>query len=333
MLSRASQDTHKLMLKVSAEHCHIMRYRGALKFSLLGLPADSYQGGSDRLSRWYATHSEKSEDGPNIHQDIKWPKHEHPTPYDVFGIDGKQASPHVDPKALKKRYHEFAKLYHPDISQNIKIIRSPMQQSQADKNLLSLDEKLHRFKVMTQAYEILSNSRKKKLYDVTKSGWSYGPAGTTNMVYAAQSPGSHGYRSDYAYAYWNAGTWEDVNNMNSEKQKVDVWTLFIWLCGLVICVQATALLSRIEDSLTRKQYTHEETEYDLAQCYNNYGLDTDKISRFKRFLWFRAYGLYRSNSDLDREAKKNEELVNNLRKKELKETPGSGVSSKSERSK
>lgn len=274
------------------------------------------------LCRSYATFPKKPEPDSDIHYDLKWPKHEFPTPYDLFGIDSKAGSPEIDARVMKKKYHEYARLYHPDISQNIKIIRSPLDQLQLEKNLLSSDEKLHRFKVSTAAYQILSDPKKKRLYDFTQSGWPYGPTGSVASTPAAQYPGSHGYRSDYAYAYWNAGTWDDASRMNAEKQPFDAWVLFMWLCGFVICIQATALLTRIEDSLTRKNYSHEETERDLAQSYTNYGLDTDKISRWRRFLWFRAFGLYRSDTDLDREAKRNEEMVQDiLKKKGQKERP------------
>lgn len=273
-------------------------------------------GDCNRPQRTYATLISHQRDDRDIHHDPKWPKHEYPTPYDIFAIQSDSPS-QIDRKLLKKQYHEFAKLYHPDISQNIRIIRSPVQQQEIKHNLLTLDEKLFRFKVMTQAYEILSNSQKKNLYDCTKSGWSYGRSGTSGAAYAGQYPNTHGYKSNASYSYWNAGTWEEMNDLNSkEKQKLDPWTVFIWICGLVICVEATALLSRIENSLTSQQYTHDETECDLAQSYTNYGLDTDKMSRFRRFLWFRTYGLYRTKDDLDREAKRNEELVQGLKKKE-----------------
>ncbi|QLQ78880.1 hypothetical protein HG537_0B02280 [Torulaspora globosa] len=264
--------------------------------------------------RSYATTLNQAEDNSDIYYDLKWPKNKFPTPYELFGID-KTDGRNIDPKLMKKRYHEYARLYHPDVSQNIRIIRSPIDQMQLDKNLLTVDEKSHRFKVTTQAYQILTDPKKKRLYDFTQSGWPYGPTGATSTTPAAQYPGSHGYRSDNVYAYWNAGTWEDANHMNSEKQPFDAWVLFMWLCGFVICIQATALLTRIEDSLTRQNYTHEETEHDLLQSYTNYGLDTDKISRWRRFLWFRTYGLYRSNTDLDREARRNEEMVQDILKK------------------
>lgn len=296
---------------------HALNGRIAITSSIRGTAAGSCLFGGILFRRSYAT---VPSDNSDAHYDSKWPKKDNPTPYDLFDkADGSE----VDVRALKRKYHEFAKLYHPDISQNIRIIRSPINQIKFESNLLTLDEKLQRFKITTQAYEILSDPRKKRSYDTSRSGWSYGPQNYASTM-TTQYPGSHGYRSDSTYAYWNAGTWEDHNNMKTEKEPIDVWTLFLWLCGLVVCVQATALLTRIEDSLTSKRYTHDETEHDLAQSYTNYGLDTDKVSRLRRFLWFRTYGLYRTNADLDREAKKNEELVQNmLNKKEQKEKTAS----------
>lgn len=296
---------------------HALSGRIAITSSIRGIAAGSCLFGGFLFRRSYAT---VPSDNSDAHYDSKWPKKDNPTPYDLFDkADGSE----VDVRALKRRYHEFAKLYHPDISQNIRIIRSPINQIRFESNLLTLDEKLQRFKITTQAYEILSDPMKKRSYDTSRSGWSYGPQNYASTM-ATQYPGSHGYRSDSAYAYWNAGTWEDHNDMKTEKEPIDVWTLFLWLCGLVVCVQATALLTRIEDSLTSKRYTHDETEHDLTQSYTNYGLDTDKVSRLRRFLWFRTYGLYRTNADLDREAKKNEELVQNMiNKKEQKEKTAS----------
>lgn len=285
--------------------------------SMRSFASGSCLAGAFLFRKSYAT---ASQDDSDPHYDFRWPKKANPTPYDLFDMGIKADGSEIDAKALKKKYHEYARLYHPDISQNIRIIRSPIDQLKFEKNLLTLDEKLHRFKATTQAYEILSDPKKKKLYDFTQSGWSFGPSGSSSGM-TGQHPGTHGYRSDSTYAYWNAGTWEDHHDMKAEKEPIDVWTLFLWLCGLVICVQATALLTRIEDSLTSNRFTHDETEHDLTQSYTNYGLDTDKISRLRRFLWFRAYGLYRTNADLDREAKKNEELVQSImNKKEKKAT-------------
>ena len=75
------------------------------------------------------------------------------------------------------------------------------------------------------------------------------------------------------------------------------------------------MLARIEDTLTDKSITEDNIEVELGQCYINYGLDTDKWSRLRRFLWFRTFNMYRSKVDLDREAEKNEDLIKTLQEK------------------
>lgn len=252
-----------------------------------------------------ATHAN---DGESHIFDSKWTKDTTPTPYSVFGF---AESAGVDRKQLKKRYHEFVKIYHPDISQNISITRTP----EAD-DVMSQGEKLTRFRIVTNAYEILRDDNKKRLYDHTRSGWSYGPEGARATTRGYQYANTHGYKSNASYAYYNAGTWEDLHDLNNnERPKLDPWTAFIWICGLLICFEGTALLSRIEDSMVGNHFTQEETENDLVQSRVNYGLDTDKFTRLRRFLWFRTFGLYRSKEELDREAIKNEQLVQNLKKK------------------
>lgn len=255
--------------------------------------------------RSFATHAG---DGESHIFDSKWPKDTTPTPYSVFGFTEKTA---VDRKQLKKRYHELVKLYHPDISDNIKITKTPKAE-----DVMSQTEKLMRFKIVTNAYEILRDESKKRLYDHTLSGWSYGPQGARATTRGYQYANTHGYKSNASYAYYNAGTWEDLHNLNHERPKFDPWTAFIWICGLIICFEGTALLSRVEDSIVGNHFTQEQTENDLVQSRVNYGLETDKFTRLRRFLWFRAFGLYRSKEELDREAIKNERLVQSLKNKE-----------------
>ena len=61
--------------------------------------------------------------------------------YEVLGI-----SKHADEKEIKRAYRKLAKKYHPD---------SNPGDAQAEKN----------FKEVTEAYNILSDDKKRKLYD------------------------------------------------------------------------------------------------------------------------------------------------------------------------
>ncbi|CAI4822697.1 CPA_1a_G0056460.mRNA.1.CDS.1 [Saccharomyces cerevisiae] len=267
----------------------------------------------------YATANDKNGNRKLTIRDEQWPELADPTPYDIFGIPkAGSGNPKLDKKSLKKKYHRYVKLYHPDHSDNIQIFSSEKVTNSNSKSplLLTSSEKLHRFKVISQAYDILCDPKKKIVYDTTRQGWttSYSPrsnVNTENYQYA----GSYGYHSNAQYEYWNAGTWEDANSMKNERiqENINPWTVIGIICGLAICIEGTALLAKIQESLSKAEFTHDESELHLIQSYTNYGLDTDKFSRLRRFLWFRTWGLYKSKEDLDREAKINEEMIRKLK--------------------
>ncbi|KAL3228994.1 J domain-containing protein 1 [Nakaseomyces bracarensis] len=276
--------------------------------------------------RHYANHLVPSSGRGEEVSDTSWPKKQDPTPYEIFGLSHGN---YVDIRKLKKEYHKYVKLYHPDLSTHVQIRKAgllnshhAMELSSTGAQFLTNEEKIQRFKLVSQAYEILKDPVKKSLYDSMRTGWGatgrpYGPGGAQSAYYASSA--AYNNFSDQSYAYWNAGTWEDVHKyQNNSGQKLDPWTLLIWFGGLLICMEGSSLLSRVEDTLTEKSITEDNIEVDLGQCYINYGLDTDKWSRLRRFLWFRTFNMYRSKDDLDREAVKNENLIKELQAKESK---------------
>lgn len=242
----------------------------------------------------------------DVHFDSNWPVDNRPkSPYSLFKLDEKT----FNKAMLKKRYHELALMYHPDHSHNKTILRKDngleLTSMTIHENVLTNEDKLDRFKVVKEAYELLADPKRKNQYDKFGSGWVYGPT-----IMTSQIP-----RYETHVQYYNAGTWEDYSDLNKDKEHISVLSLVIWLVGLVALVEVTSLLSRLEETVNKKTFTQEETERDLSLAYLNYGLDDDKWSRLRRFLWFRTFGLYRSKGDLDREAERNENMIQGLMSK------------------
>ncbi|KAG0661495.1 J domain-containing protein 1 [Maudiozyma exigua] len=248
--------------------------------------------------------------------DVQWPIAQYPTPYEIFGINS-QLGNHLSKRELrdlKKKYHKYVKLYHPDLS----ITRDILDATRKGQ-ILSLDEKINRFKMISQAYDILTNINKKRVYDLNRSNWSHGgPSTMDNLNDLYQS---RNFNSDDASMYWHAGTWEEMNEFNrrqqdqNEKDFAQQKYVIYWAIGMLICIEGSVVLTKVENSLVgRIDYgiTEDDVEKGLFRSYHNYGLDDDKLSRIKRFLWFRSWGLYTTSDELDREAKNNESLINTI---------------------
>ncbi|AAS51593.1 ADL327Wp [Eremothecium gossypii ATCC 10895] len=220
---------------------------------------------------------------------LSWPQGKQPTPYEVLGL----VKTGVDARQLKKRYHELAKLYHPDTA-------GAAQQG------LGEHERLRRFKLVNEAYALLSDASRRRMYDMYATGWAHGPA----PMAPAMAHGAYHER----YAYYNAGTWEDMQDLNSDRQQVQfsAWGMVVWALCMLAGFQVMAFLIRLEERTSKSAHTHEEAEHALLLAHLNYGLDQDRVSRVRRFLWFRSWGLYRTKAELDEAARTNEALVRQL---------------------
>ncbi|CAH02298.1 Jid1p [Kluyveromyces lactis] len=262
-------------------------------------------GSSERFIR--CAHSVNDND---IHFDSNWPKDNQPkSPYSLFEL----TESNFTKALLKKRFHELARLYHPDHSSNRTILKrnnsTELTSSNIHDNVLSTSDKSDRFKIIKEAYELLKDPGRKHQYDMLGLGWVYGPK---PIPTASGMP-----RYERHEKFYNAGTWEDYSNIRrNDKEEVGPLSMLIWFFGIFAIVELTSLLSRLEESINKRDFAHDETEKHLTLAYINYGLDEDKWSRLRRFLWFRTYSLYRTKEDLDREAKKNENMIKDLKKKE-----------------
>ncbi|KAJ6021373.1 hypothetical protein N7540_006877 [Penicillium herquei] len=117
-----------------------------------------------------------------------WPKSSSFTPYEVLNISRNATY-------SKTRYYDLVKLYHPD---------------RHSKDITE-EVRLHRYKIVVAAHEILSDPTKRDAYDKFGVGWSYAPP---------RDPTTDPFGPD-AGIYTNA-TWEDWerwNNRNNPKQQ------------------------------------------------------------------------------------------------------------------
>lgn len=215
-----------------------------------------------------------------------------PSPYQIFHLqEGQQ---HYEKKQLKKIYHSYVKLYHPDISKNNLIV------SQAHANrVLTPQEKLQRFKTISVAYKQLLSH---------------------NVPY---NPPSHTYAYTHAYAHPRNSTWEQ-----EEHSAVDVnpWHVYYLVLGTCIVFTGSIYLTDLQNSIhLSNQYTTnsqriDEQDIQMAhwqELYDKYvgAVSGDsKIERIKRFLWIRLWhdeDLTNAN-DINQSLQKNNELIDFL---------------------
>ncbi|CAG8948523.1 unnamed protein product [Penicillium salamii] len=78
-----------------------------------------------------------------------WPSTKNPTPYDILGA--RKGQPYH-----KRKYYNLVKAYHPDLK------GSPH---------LSRETRIHRFRLIVSAHEILSDSTRRAAYDMYGVGW------------------------------------------------------------------------------------------------------------------------------------------------------------------
>ncbi|KAK4052673.1 hypothetical protein OIV83_001960 [Microbotryomycetes sp. JL201] len=143
---------------------------------------------------------------------LAFPSKPNPTPLDIFHLTKEDD---LSPKAVKARYYELCRLYHPDLRKG--------KQRESDSTGGSEDT-AEELKQINLAYEVLGNPTKRDVYLRTGFGWGSkaGRPGQANAPWGAQGPvydfsrgrpmrdgGPYQWRGPYPSASWD---WADPHN-------------------------------------------------------------------------------------------------------------------------
>ena len=181
-----------------------------------------------------------------------WPTSKHPTPYEILGLE--KGAPYD--KRAKARYFQLAKLYHPDHHQH------------NSSDGLSRTAKLERYRLIVAANELLSDTQKRRMYDLYGIGWLNQPA--------AQSS-THGYDREWHKRPGNPSmnaTWEDwekwyqERDSEGEKKQEEIFMSnsgFFAIMGLCIIVGTWVQATRAGANGTKLLDMREEQHLAVTQ--------------------------------------------------------------------
>lgn len=131
--------------------------------------------------------------------DYSWPSSSSFTPYDVLNL-------HRNAPYSKSRYYDLVKIYHPDRPCN----DHPLCRE------LNPDTRLHRYRIIVAAHEILSDPSKRAAYDQSGAGWNHAPKRYNTVSEATADWGPYG-PTIYANATWE--DWERWHNRHQETHR------------------------------------------------------------------------------------------------------------------
>ncbi|ODQ81927.1 hypothetical protein BABINDRAFT_160151 [Babjeviella inositovora NRRL Y-12698] len=214
-----------------------------------------------------------------VYSNVTWPTNANPSPYEIMNI------PRTDFNkiTLKKNYVRFAKLYHPDLSRAREIQHHTGR-------VLDQRTKDERFKIITNAYHLLRDERKKRQYDLYSIGWA-------EASYQTRPHSTAGYSKAQDAKYWNAGNWDDYRK--AEGPRVDpaaaraenMKMVYLLLAAALVSCAAQILVAQrdVEDALRLAWEMEKFARSDLREARDNYGYGLERDERISRFLGHRRF--------------------------------------------
>lgn len=167
------------------------------------LPLARFSNGPPGSKPW-PSHSKKAyatTTDPPEHE-YSWPTTSSFTPYEV--LNHHRTGPYS-----KQRYYDLVKIYHPD---------RPCNEHPLCKNITP-EVRLHRYRIIVAAHEILSDPNRRAAYDQFGTGWSHSPKRYNTVADATAEWGPYG-PTIYANATWE--DWERWHNRDGGKQQTVV---------------------------------------------------------------------------------------------------------------
>ena len=265
------------------------------------------------MVRTYATASEPI-DHHSKNNLQPWPTSKKPTPYEIFQIDPKDENLSVLEfnKILKRIHSSYVKIYHPDISSNIEILDSKQQP-------LTQQMKRDRFDQIMTAYELLKDPRRRTAYNRYKStSWdSYLTQKSTSWdSYRMANAHRQKYKFENDEEFWRAGTWEDYYKMKfkrkpptkeeMDKNKYKILAGVLAVVGLTCGLEVMLALNKTKEVQRQNTLLNLRSMQDLQRSQDNYGNDTTRFLRIRRFLLQRRSAFVNAD-DANFEKLKNED--------------------------
>lgn len=231
-------------------------------------------------SRGYATIS-ASEPATPDDSPISWPTIQHPTPYEIFHI---ASGAKIDKKAIKKTFHYYAKIYHPDAAS-----------ASESTSPVSSELKEERFKKIVSAYDILKDDVKRRDFDLFNKGWEDSPRAASKNFYGRDFTRSTRYKTDVSseddsWAAFHSEYRDHMRQQDPEYHKSQ-WkahkrmVAYIFLGSLVVgAIQFSFLMKHANASSEVRSELSQKTFNEVSLALANYGFGFSKEDRINRFL-------------------------------------------------
>ncbi|KAI0461575.1 hypothetical protein LJB42_000874 [Komagataella kurtzmanii] len=199
-------------------------------------------------------------------------------------------------KDVKQRYHQLAKIYHPDLHTNTTQVT--FTDTHGHRVCISRKELEERFRRISAAYQMLRDTKARRGYDISGRGWvtPHGPGRSRHSTQASTNRFGGAGVSDHEFFY--AGTWEDFARMRAQqdpgvarREREELNRIF--LTGALSMAAAVSILwlawsvGGLDEIEAQTTEVHEKCLSDLERCYTNYGFEQNKVTRINRFLWLR----------------------------------------------